>query len=142
MTSPAPPPSRRSPQEPPASTSASPPARAPKSTISPPLRPPAPGPAPTQSRIPSPTTTQHLTQIDLYLDTTTLLPAALTFNIHPDNDMGLDLPVEIRFCDYRQVNGAQIPFHVQKSLNGSSLLDLQFQTVTLNSGLTPGAFSL
>src|SRR2546423_167898 len=108
------------------------------------------------SAIPTPSGTptfQHLTQVDLYLDATTLLPAALTFNTHPDNNMLLDIPVEIRFSDYRPVSGnsatvgaglspstspssPQIPFHIQKFLNNSLLLDLQFQTATLNSGLT------
>jgi hypothetical protein len=85
---------------------------------------------------------QHLSQIDFYFDSSTLLPASMTFNIHPDNDAGLDIPVEILFSDYRSVNGAQVPFHVQKFLNNGLILDLQFQTVTLNTGLTPSSFSL
>ena len=83
----------------------------------------------------------HLSQMDLYLDSGTLLPVALTFNAHPDNDMGLDIPIEIRFSDYRTVNGAQVPFHVQKFLNNSLTLDLQFQSATFNTGLT-AAFSI
>jgi hypothetical protein len=87
-------------------------------------------------------TFQHLTQVDFYLDSTTFLPAAITFNIHPDNDAGLDLPVEIRFSDYRAANGAQIPFHIQQSLNGSLLLDFQAQSVASNSGLTAATFQV
>lgn len=83
----------------------------------------------------------HLTQMDLYLDSSTLLPATLDFNVHPDNDMGRDIPVEIRFSDYRTVNGLQIPFHIQKFLNNSLLLDFQAQTVTPNSGLSSTAFN-
>jgi hypothetical protein len=83
----------------------------------------------------------HLTQVDFFLDSTTLLPAAFAFNIHPDNDMGLDLPIEVRFSDYRAVNGAQIPFHVQKFLNNSLILDFQVQSVTPNSGLSASTFS-
>jgi hypothetical protein len=85
---------------------------------------------------------QHLTQTEIFLDPNTNLPVALAFNTHPDNDAGLDVPVEIRFSDYRPVNGAQTPFHVQKSLNGSLLLDLQFQSATLNSGLSPTIFTV
>ena len=87
-------------------------------------------------------TFQHLSQMDFYLDSTTLLPAAATFNTHPDNDMGLDLPVEIRFSDYRSLNGSQIPYHIQKFLNNSLLLDFQAQTVTPNSGLSAAAFGV
>lgn len=84
----------------------------------------------------------HLTQLDIFLDTTTLLPAALTFNTHPDNNFLLDIPVEIRFSDYRNVNGSQIPFHVQKYLNNSLVLDLQFQSATMNSGISTSDFQI
>lgn len=85
--------------------------------------------------------TQHLTQTEIFLDPTTNLPVALAFNTHPDNDAGLDIPVETRFSDYRSINGTQIPFHVQKFLNNTLLLDLQFQSATLNSGLSAAAFN-
>lgn len=78
----------------------------------------------------------HLTQLDFFLDSTTFLPAAVDFNIHPDNNELLDIPVEIRFASYTAVNGAQVPFHVQKFVNNSLTLDLQFQSASLNTGLT------
>ena len=84
----------------------------------------------------------HLTQVDFYLDSTTLLPAALSFNVHPDNNALLDIPVEIQFSDYRNVSGAQIPFHIQKFLNNSLLLDLQIQSAALNTGLAASSFSI
>jgi hypothetical protein len=82
----------------------------------------------------------HLSQVHFFLDSTTLLPVAFSFNIHPDNNALLDIPVEVRFSDYRPVNGTQIPFHVQKYLNNTLQLDLQFQTATVNSGLTAATF--
>lgn len=85
---------------------------------------------------------KHLSQMDIYLDFSTLLPLAMTFNIHPDNDAGLDIPAEIRFSDYRAVNGTQVAFHVQKYLNNGLVLDLQFQSVTLNAGLSASIFSV
>jgi hypothetical protein len=85
---------------------------------------------------------QHLSQMEIYLDATTALPVSLVYNTHPDNDAGLDLPVELDFSDYRAVNGAQVPFHVQKSLNNSLYLDLQFQTTALNTGLTANTFTV
>jgi hypothetical protein len=102
------------------------------SLLQPSLLPAAPG-APSSS---------HLTQVDLFLDSTTLLPAAVDFNIHPDNNALLDIPVEIRFSNYTPVNGAQVPFHVQKYLNNTLILDFQATTVTFNSGLTASSFSL
>ncbi len=87
-------------------------------------------------------TLAHLSQMDFFLDSTTFLPVAVTFNIHPDNNALLDIPIEVRFSDYRSVNDVQVPFHVAKYLNNGLILDLQFQTVTLNSGLTATSFSL
>lgn len=83
----------------------------------------------------------HLSQIDFFIDSSTLLPVAISFNIHPDNDALLDIPVEIRFSDYRSVSGAQVPFHIQKFINGSLLLDIQIQNVTTNSGLSAASFT-
>jgi hypothetical protein len=84
----------------------------------------------------------HLTRVDLYLDSSTSLPAAMKFNVHPDDDAHLDIPVEVRYSDYRTVNGTQIPFHVQKLLNNSLVLDLQFQSAAINSGISPNALAI
>lgn len=86
-------------------------------------------------------TIAHLSQIDFYLDATTLLPASATFNIHPDKDAGVDIPIEVRFSDYRNINGVQVPFHVQKSLRGVLFLDFQFTSVELNTGLSASEFA-
>ena len=86
-------------------------------------------------------TLAHLSQMDFFLDSTTLLPDAVTFNIHPDDNALLDIPIEVRFSDYRSVNGVQVPFHVEKYLNNGLILDLQFQTVAVNTGLTATSFS-
>jgi hypothetical protein len=79
---------------------------------------------------------QHLSRVDIFLDVTTLLTASITYNIHPDSNALQDVPVELHFSDYRATNGFQIPFHIQKFINNSLVLDLQFQSVTLNTGLT------
>lgn len=84
----------------------------------------------------------HLSQMDLYLDSTTLLPVALDFNVHPDNNAGLDIPAEIQFSNYQPVNGVQVPFHVQRYLNNGLVLDLQINNVTFNSGLPGTTFQL
>jgi len=84
---------------------------------------------------------QHLSQMEIYLDSSTLLPVALAFNAHPDNNLLVDIPVEVRYLDYRAVNGVEVPFHVQKLINNTLALDLQFQSATLNSGLTPSSIS-
>jgi hypothetical protein len=84
--------------------------------------------------------TQHLTRIDIFLESSTLIPVALEFNTHPDNDAGLDIPVELLFSDYRSINNVQIPFHVQEFLNNTLIFDLQFASAQLNSGLSASLF--
>ena len=84
----------------------------------------------------------HLSQVDFFLDSATFLPAAITFNIHPDSNALLDIPVEIDFSNYTAVNGAQVPFHVQKHINNSLVLDLQFDSAFLNSGLSATTFTV
>jgi len=85
---------------------------------------------------------QRLSKVDILVDAATLLPAAISFNIHPDNNALADIPITLEFSDYRSVNGANIPFHVQKHINGSLALDLHFSSATLNSGLTAADFLL
>ena len=76
----------------------------------------------------------HLSQIDIFLDPQTSRPAVLDFNVHPDNDAGTDLPVEIRFTNYTAVNGVWIPFTIQRYLNSSLALTLQVQSATTSLG--------
>jgi len=84
---------------------------------------------------------QHLTQMDLYLDANTLLPAKLKYNIHPDQNAAIDIPVPVEYSDYKTVNGVLLPHHLQKYLNNSLMQDIQIQTVIFNSGLTDSALS-
>lgn len=83
----------------------------------------------------------RLTQMEIYLDPSTLLPVAIDMNTHPDNNAALDIPVEFRFSGYTPVQGAQVPFHVEKLLNNSVTLDIQISAVNFNTGLTNASFS-
>jgi len=85
---------------------------------------------------------RHLTQMDFYLDPTTLFPVAFTFNIHPDSNALVDIPVRIQFSGFQLADGVQMPYHIQKYLNNNLVLDFQFTNAILNSGLTASAFSL
>jgi hypothetical protein len=78
--------------------------------------------------------------MEVYLDSSTSLPVSVSFNTHPGGDAGRDFPVEITFSDYQSVSGVILPFHVQ--LNGTLILDLQFQKADLNMGLTAGSFTI
>jgi hypothetical protein len=79
---------------------------------------------------------QRLSQMDIYLNASTLLPTALDLKAHADNNALADIAVEVLFSDYRTAGSLTIPFHVQQFRNGSLFLDLQFQQATVNSGLS------
>jgi len=85
---------------------------------------------------------QRLTQVEFFLDSTSLLPVAISFNIHPDSNALVDIPVEIDFSDYRAVNGCQVPFHIEKYLNNSLSLDFQANSVNFNTGLAASTFNV
>jgi hypothetical protein len=84
---------------------------------------------------------QHLTQVDLYLDPATSLPVSYVFSSHPDDNALLDIPTEIRYSDYQSTGGVQIPLHIQKFINNTLAIDLQFQNASLNSGITAAQIS-
>ena len=83
---------------------------------------------------------EGLSAEDVYLDAATLLPVALIFNTHPDNDANTKISVEIDYSSYQPVKGAQVPFHIQKLLNGTLFLDITVQTANINSGLSETSF--
>jgi hypothetical protein len=84
----------------------------------------------------------RLSTMDIYLDPQSFLPLVLDFNIHPDKDANTDIPVEIQFGNYESSNGALVPFHVQKFLQRTLLLDLSVSNVLVNSGVPASEFAL
>jgi hypothetical protein len=84
----------------------------------------------------------ELTTMDVYLDPASSLPVAVTFNMHPDNNALIDIPVEVDFSNYQAVNGVQVPFRIQKSLNGTLFYDITIQSASVNSGLTATEFAV
>jgi hypothetical protein len=84
----------------------------------------------------------RLSTMDVYLDAATMLPQALTFKAHTDNDLNTDIPVEVRYSNYQPVNGLMVPFHVEKLLAGGVVLDFEVTQVSVNSGLNSAQFNL
>jgi hypothetical protein len=87
-------------------------------------------------------TAQRLSTMDFYLDPLSFLPLAVSFNAHADNDLNVDIPIEVRFAKYQPVSGIQVPFHIQKMLNGGVVLDITVTNAILNSGLLDSSFVL
>jgi hypothetical protein len=69
---------------------------------------------------------------DLGIDPTSLMPAVLTYSVHPDNGADVQIAIEVRYSDYRAVNGVQIPFHIERFVNDSLQLDILVSSVQIN----------
>lgn len=83
-----------------------------------------------------------LIQEDVYLDSTSLLPVAFTFNSHADDDVAVQIATEIDFSGYRNMSGVAVPSKIQELLNGGLYLDISVESADLNSGLSASAFGL
>lgn len=74
----------------------------------------------------------HQSTTNLGLDPVSLLPAVLTYSVHPDSGAQVPITIEVRYSDYRATNGAQIPFHIQRYVNGSLQLDILVSSAQVN----------
>jgi hypothetical protein len=85
---------------------------------------------------------QRLSTTDYYLDASSYLPLAISFDAHADNNLSTNVPVEIDFANYRTVDGVRVPFHFQKLLNRGVILDATVTSVTFNTDLSDTLFSI
>jgi hypothetical protein len=70
--------------------------------------------------------------IDIGLDPSTLLPSVLRYQVYPDNGTQVNVPIEIRYSDYRQVDDVQIPFLIQRYINGSLQLEIHVNSAQIS----------
>jgi outer membrane lipoprotein-sorting protein len=87
-------------------------------------------------------TPQQLSTMNFYLDATTLLPAAVTFNAHPDNNAATNLLVEVDFSNYQTFSGVVVPTHIQKYQQGNLMVDVVVTAASFNTGLSPSIFTI
>jgi hypothetical protein len=69
---------------------------------------------------------------DLGLDPTSFLPAVLSYSIRPDNGAPIPIAIEIRYANYQAINGVQIPFTIQRYVNGSLQLEITISSAQVN----------
>ena len=95
-----------------------------------------------QSGPPSPQSAlmQGLSQIDIYLNASTLLPVAVLFNAHPDDNALVNVPTQIKFSNYQVVQGASVPYQIQKYVQNGLVLDVTVTGVQVNTGLSATDF--
>lgn len=94
---------------------------------------------------------QQITQHDIYLDSSSLLPVAMIFTVHPYDPTTPNQPLipfqgnavdgveQIQFSQYQQVQGRSVPFHLHTTLQAGQLnvvSDFQFSSVSFNTGVS------
>jgi hypothetical protein len=89
-----------------------------------------------------PPSVQRLSKMDFYLDAASSLPLGINFDTHADDDMNLNIPVAINFANYQPVQGIQVPFHIQRMLNGGVVLDATVTSAGFNTGLSDSLFTI
>jgi len=83
---------------------------------------------------------QKISRIDIYLDSSTLLPAGVAFDVHPDNASSTNIPVKVEYSDYRQAAGALVPYHVRRYIQNGLVLDVTVSGVQINAELPDSDF--
>jgi len=79
---------------------------------------------------PASTLNQHLSQFDIYLDAATYRPVEFDFNIHPDGNALIDIPVQIQFSNYVESGGVWAPNTIERFANSTLELTLQVASAT------------
>ncbi len=69
---------------------------------------------------------------DIGLDPSSFLPAVLRYSVHPDDGSAALIPIEIHFSNYQQVNGVQVPYLIEKYVNGALLASITVTSTQIN----------
>ena len=83
----------------------------------------------------------HLSDADYLFDSQTHLLASVRNQTHPVESMAKDVPHEVQFSDYRNVNGVMVPFGVTEYIGGQRVWTLQLSSIQFNTGLSDSDFS-
>jgi hypothetical protein len=90
----------------------------------------------------SSTALQQLTTMDFYLESSTLLPYAVIFNQHPDDNQLVNIPIKVVYSNYQTALGVLVPMHIQRFMNAASILDITLTNAQFNTGLTTATFAI
>jgi hypothetical protein len=69
--------------------------------------------------------------IDMGLDSHTLLVEVLRYQVNPENGSPVKIPIEVRYADYHKVDGVEIPFLIQRYVNGSLQLEIHVDSARI-----------
>jgi hypothetical protein len=69
---------------------------------------------------------------DLGLDPASFLPAVLTYSVRPDSGAFTPIAIEIHYSNYQPISGVEIPFTIQRYVNGSLQLEITVSSAQVN----------
>ena len=69
---------------------------------------------------------------DVGVDPNTLLPAVLIYQVHPDNGAQVNIPIEVHFSNYQKIGGVEIPFVIERYVNGSLQLEIHVNSAQIS----------
>lgn len=75
---------------------------------------------------------------DIRLDPKTFLPAGLSYTVHADDGSSALIMIEVRYSNYQATGGVNIPFLIQRYVNGSLQFEIAVQSAQINSTAVQG----
>lgn len=72
-----------------------------------------------------------LSSTQVLFDKQTMLASRLTLNTHPDDDLQVNIPVDVRYADYRDAGGVKAPYRIEKYMNGTLVLEFTVTAVNI-----------
>jgi hypothetical protein len=98
---------------------------------------------PVRAPLPVAVALQADTQQDIYIDSSSSLPVSITFKLRGDYqnksiqhwNKSVFVAKEVRFSEYRQVQGRTIASHIQFYLANNLFYDIHITSVTFNTGV-------
>ena len=69
---------------------------------------------------------------DIGLDSSSFLPAVLRYSVHPDDGSAPLIPIEVHFSNYQQIKGVQVPFLIEKYVNGALQASITVTSTQIN----------
>ena len=83
-----------------------------------------------------------MTRTTFYVDQTSGLVSKLEYTNYAENDSDAQQKVEIVFSDYRNINGAWVPFRQTSYTDGKLESELVLSSVSFNVGVPDSEFDL
>lgn len=70
---------------------------------------------------------------DIGLDPQSFLPNILSYKLHTDDgSQTVVIPVEVHFSNYQKINGVEVPFLIQRYVNGTLQLEIKVDAAQIN----------